>query len=198
MRPRRHDAQNVLGNQIRREPAHPRPRNRAHDEPPARLDKRPHLVEKRARVVNVLDDFEQRDHVVALSLGRDLELLYGRLLVGELLGQRRVLARMCFRNAQDGRRGVNGRDVLGRGQPGRALGKDAAAAANVEVRDGAVGAAVVEPRRRVGGLETAADEVVAQGVHQVQQARGPVRIPPLGGQGIEVRDLVGVDGRGRG
>lgn len=41
---------------------------------------------------------------------------------------------------------------------------------------------------------TVTDKVVAEGVHQVKDARGSVRIPPGGGKRVEVGDFGGVDG----
>lgn len=87
----------------------------------------------------MLKDLEQRDDVVALAVGGgDGQLLDRGQLVRQLAGQARVLASVGFCDGEDRGRGVDGRDVLGRGQAGGALGEDAAAAANVEVRDAGV------------------------------------------------------------
>jgi hypothetical protein len=39
---------------------------------------------------------------------------------------------------------------------------------------------------------------VAKRVHEVEEAGRAVRIPPVGGEGIEVGDFIGVDGGGGG
>lgn len=39
-----------------------------------------------------------------------------------------------------------------------------------------------------------ADEVVSEGVHEVQEAGGTVWVPPCGGEGVEVGDFDGRDG----
>ena len=50
---------------------------------------------------------------------------------------------------------------------------------------------------RLGGV-AGADEVVSKGVHEVQEAGGAVWVPPCGGEGIEVGDFGGGDGRAGG
>ncbi|KAF7552148.1 hypothetical protein G7046_g7511 [Stylonectria norvegica] len=78
------DAQHVLGHEVCREPARPRARNGAHHQPPARFDKGSHALEEGGWLVDVLDDLEQRDDVVAVARQRKGELFDGRLLVLEL------------------------------------------------------------------------------------------------------------------
>lgn len=41
----------------------------------------------------------------------------------------------------------------------------------------------------------ARDEGVAEGVHEVEEARGAVGVPPCGGEGVEVSYFGRVDGR---
>lgn len=159
VRPRRNDVQDILSHQVCREPAHPCPRNGAHDQPAAGLDKRPHSIEERLRLINVLNDFEQRDNIVAQALLGRLEVLNGCLLIGQLVAQGWVLFRMGLGDGQDGRRRVDGGDVFRAGESRGAFGKDAAAAANIEVSQ----TSLFSTRHS----EASADKVVAEGVHEV-------------------------------
>jgi len=63
MRPLGHNTQNILCNHVRNNPARPRPRNRAHYQPAARLYMWEDVFEERTWRVYVLDYFEQRDDV---------------------------------------------------------------------------------------------------------------------------------------
>lgn len=40
---------------------------------------------------------------------------------------------------------------------------------------------------------TGAYEVVTERVHEMKKTRGAVGVPPVGGEGIEVGDFIGVD-----
>lgn len=115
MRSRRNNSQKVLRNQVRREPAHPRPRNGAHDQPAAGLHKRPDSFQEGPWLVDMLNNLEQTDNVVGIAgLPRHLKVFNGALLVEELAAQRRVFLRVRLCNGQDGRRRVNGGDSLRR------------------------------------------------------------------------------------
>ncbi len=58
-----HNAQQVLGQQVRRDPAGPRPRYGAEDQPAARPHKLAAPLQEGGWVVDVLDDLEHRDDV---------------------------------------------------------------------------------------------------------------------------------------
>jgi hypothetical protein len=75
---------------------------------------------------------------------------------------------------------VDGSDAPGRRQPCGALGKDAAATADIE--KGKIGR-----RGSIGlGAVTGADKVVTERVHEMEEPRGAMRIPPVRGEGVEV------------
>lgn len=132
-----HDLEDVLRNQVRGEPAHPRPRDGAHDQPAPRFDKRLDLLQKGAGLVNVLNHLEHRHDVVALTLPfGHLELLDRAVPVLELPAEARVLARVRLGDGQDGRGRVDGEDAAGGAQAGGALGEDATSASDVQVREG--------------------------------------------------------------
>lgn len=182
-------AQDVLGHKVGGEPAHPSASNGAHDEPAAGPHKGPHLLQEGTRVVNVLDDFEDGDDIVsgAWLLGH-LEVLYRAVAVGQLGCEGRILARVGAGDGKHLRRGVDGGDGARRGQAGGALGEDAAAAANVEVGEEVGGGA-----GGANGALTGSDEVVAKRVHEMEEARGAVCVPPVGGEVVEVGDFIWVD-----
>lgn len=187
VRASRDDAQQVLGHEVGRKPARPRTCDGAHDEPTAGLDERVDLSQERGRLVDVLEDLKDGDDVVALAGAGDRHLLDRALAVGQLSAEGGVLPGVCFGDGEDGGRGVDGGDAPRGRQPGGALCKDAPAAADVEVGE------TLGPRVELGG-EARVDEVVAEGVHEVEDAGGTVRIPPLSSEGIEVGYLFGVDG----
>lgn len=107
----RHDAQDVLGHEVGREPAHPGARNGAHDEPAAGLDERRDLVQEGGRVRDVLEHLEHGDDVVLVFWQR--QRLDRSVDVVELPRQARVPARMALGYRQHFRRRVNGCDALG-------------------------------------------------------------------------------------
>ena len=192
MRAARHHAQHVLRDQLGRRPARPGARDGAQHEPAAGPHEARAGLEERRRVAHVLHHLPQRQHVVPLSVGRGRgEALDTGLHVLELTRavQRRVLRGVPLRDAEHLGRGVDGRDVRGVREARGALGEDAAAAAHVEVSE------LLGRRLGVRG-EAGGDEVMAERVHEVEQARRPVRIPPCRRELLEVRDLGGVDGRG--
>lgn len=80
------------------------------------------------------------------------------------------------------------------------LSEDAAAAADVEVAEG-VGGGGGRGRcgltRRWQGLGQArGDEFVAEGVHEMEDARGAHGIPPAAGESREMREFICGDGGG--
>lgn len=80
----------------------------------------------------------------------------------QLADERRVAARMRPRDGKHGGRRVDGGDAGGGGETRGRLGEDTATAADVEVAQGG--------RRRRLRCEAALDEVMPDGVHQVQEA----------------------------
>ena len=80
---------------------------------------------------------------------------------------------------------VSGSEARGRG------GEDAAAAADVEVGE-------VWMRGWCCWWEACVDEVLAERVHEVEEAGGAVRVPPRGGEACEVCCFCGGDGGGGG
>ena len=158
--------------------------------------------------VDVFEDFEYGEDVVFLGVGGGEGEVFDRAVevfqpVG--LGEERVGAGVGFRDRDDGGGGVDGCDVTGVGEAGGGGGEDAAAAADVEI---AVFLLVLLWPGGGGGeegwggvcfsLAARGDEVVAEGVHQVEEAGRAVGIPPGGSEAGEVRDLGGGDGRGGG
>lgn len=189
VRPLGHNPQHILGHEIGREPTRPRARNGAHNQPPTGLDKVAAPVQKISGLVDVLNHFKQADNVVlGFVTARQRQRLNGAADVLQFWGQRWVARGVGPGDLEDFWCGVNGRDGGRGGQAGGGLGENAAAAANVEVAEFAVG-------WERGGLRgvAGADKVVAERVHEMQDARGAVGVPPLGGQGIEVGNLGGVD-----
>lgn len=94
---------------------------------------------------------------------------------------------MRLGNAQYLGTGIDGRDGRHVGQSGSGFCKNTTAAANVEQMQ--------VFRGRVRG-EAGAEEGVADRVHEMEYARGPMGVPPRRGEGIEVGDFGGIDGRG--
>lgn len=72
----------------------------------------------------------------------------------------------------------------------KGFGEDAATAPDVEVGEGCVFS-------RWGPLpETSVDKLMSDGVHKVEETRGPARVPPCRRQIVEVGDLGWVYGGG--
>jgi hypothetical protein len=192
VRPLGHDAQHVLGHDIRDQPARPRPRDGAHDEPAAGLHVRQDVVEEGAGRIDVLQDLEERHDVKGLGGRRGQRQRFNRRIEVRQPArcrERRVAPLVALGDPKHPGRRVDGRDRRCVRQARCRLGEDAAATANVEVPQ----------LLRGGGLRaTPRDEGVTQRVHEVQQPRGAVGVPPARGQCIEVRDLGGVDSAGRG
>jgi len=188
MRPLGHNPHHILRHHLRRQPTSPRPRDRTHDDPAPGLHKLRARVEEIRRVRDMLDDLEQgQDIILLVGAARPRQALDRRIQVGQLAVQGRVAAGVGLRNGEHLGRRVDGGHARGAGEPGGALGEDPAAAADVEKAE------VGTRRRGLRGV-TAADEVVAEGVHEVEEARGAMGIPPRGGEGVEVRDFDGIDG----
>lgn len=136
----------------------------------------------------MLNHLEQRQDIyLFLWLLRQRKAFNGRIQIRQFLRQCGILPRVRLCHREDLGRGINGRDGCCRLQARGRLGEDAAAAADVEV---------AERWGRWGGLRGVAgvDEVVAQRVHEMEEAGGAVRIPPRRGESIEVRDLGWGDG----
>lgn len=141
----------------------------------------------------MLEHLEHADHVeLGTVVCGDRKRFDGARDVGELSGaaaERRVLGRMCACDFEYLGRGVDGGDGSGGWEARGGLGEDAATATNVEVAE------FLGRGRRVGLTGVAGlKEVVAEGVHQVEDAGGSMGVPPGGSEGVEVGDFRGVDG----
>jgi hypothetical protein len=89
------------------------------------------------------------------------------------------------------RRRRGGGDCAGEG-----LSEDAAAAADIEVAEGVSGGWGGRTRSGQGLGQAGGDEVVAEGVHEMKDARGADGIPPAAGEGGEMREFICGDGGG--
>ncbi len=123
--------------------------------------------EEGGRGIDVLEDFEEGDYVHGWK--GDGEGFDGGVEVGEFSRGRReeggvgTGVRLCCMDAGGG--GVDGRDGRCAGEEGGGGAEDASAAADVEVAEG-----VGRWWGGGGGREAGADEVVAEGVHEVEEA----------------------------
>lgn len=126
---------------------------------------------------------EYGNHIVALALFGDFQLLDRTLFVGELGAQGRIPPRMGFRNGKNRWCGIDRSNAARGREAGGTLCEDAAAAANVEVGE------ALWSRFELGA-EAGVDEVVTERVHEMEKARGTVGIPPLSGKSIEVGDFI--------
>lgn len=96
---------------------------------------------------------------------------------------------MCFCHSEDFRGRIDGCDMVGMQHACSALGEYATAAADVEVFELPGGGQRVGLRGVAG-----ADEVVAERVHEMEEAGGAMGVPPGGREGVEVLYFLGVDG----
>lgn len=83
------------------------------------------------------------------------------------LEEKGILACVLLGYGEDGGAGIESGDVGGVGEAGGAFGEDAATTADVEVAG-----------RGSWRGDAAGEELVAEGVHEVEEARGTVWIPP--------------------
>lgn len=70
VRSTRHHPQQILGHQFRRQPTRPSPGNRADHQPTSRAHKRQAGAQERLWPRHMLDDLEQRQHIVLLLARR--------------------------------------------------------------------------------------------------------------------------------
>ena len=148
-------------------------------------------------MVDVFEDFEEGDYIYSFVVGGgDGELFDGGVEVVEFWRREgRVVALVFFCHGEDGRSRVDGGYGVGGGEAGGGLGEDAAAAADIEVFQPFLVGVLAE---RDDGGEAGADEGVSVRVHEVQESRRTVGIPPGRGEAGEVRNLGGGDGGLRG
>lgn len=161
------------------------------DEPAARGQVGDAGGEEGGGMGDVLEDFEEGEHVRSSSFpGLLLLLLLAEVFDAGVeiveFGRRKggVGALVGFCHREDGGGRIDGGDGEGGGETGGGFGEDSAAAADVEV-----GSFVVVVGAGWGpsaGGEAGVDEGVAEGVHQVEEAGGAMGVPPGGGEEGEV------------
>lgn len=187
--PRNH-AQYLFRHELGSEPAGTRARDRGADEPASRLEVLQDGAQERRRLLDVLNHLEERDDVEAFfwCLGQG-KRLNGNIVVCETarLKKQRIGALVALCDGDDLGRRINGRDRVCCGKARSRFSEDASSAANVEVL------ALVARRKRWCRAQAAVDERVPVLVQEMEQSARALRIPPFGGQGVEVGDFRLVD-----
>jgi hypothetical protein len=148
------------------------------------------VFEEWAGRVDVLDDFEEGYDVECVVWRRGLWEGFDRCIEipqPPCLHEQRISSFMSFSDLEDFGRRVDCGHGRGMWEARSAFGEDPAAAPDIEVPQFLRG-------RAGGGGAAGVDEGVAQRVHEVQESRGAVGVPPAGGERVEVRYFCGVDG----